>query len=128
MTTRMQKLTPVLTVDAIEPCLPFWTERLGFQKLAEVPDGDGLGFVILEKDGIELMYQTRESVRKDLPSALGAPGQSVMLFLEVADVGAVERAMGGAEIAVPRRTTFYGMDEVGVREPGGALVIFAQKV
>jgi len=29
---RMKKLTPVLFVEAIEPCLPFWTERLGFTK------------------------------------------------------------------------------------------------
>ena len=128
MTSRMQKLTPVLIVNAIEPCLPFWTERLGFTTVAQVPDGDGLGFVILEKDGVEIMYQTRESVRKDLPSALGAEGHSMMLFVEVADVGAVERALDGMEPVMPRRTTFYGMDEIGVREPGGALVVFAQKV
>jgi hypothetical protein len=31
-------------------------------------------------------------------------------------------------VIVPRRKTFYGMDEIGVREPGGNAVIFAQPV
>jgi hypothetical protein len=43
-------------------------------------------------------------------------------------VVAVERAVHGAEIVVPRRRTFYGTDEVGVREPGGHAIIFAQQV
>ena len=30
-------------------------------------------------------------------------------------------------ITVGRRTTFYGMDEIGIREPGGTLVIFASQ-
>jgi len=35
----MQSLTPILLVDAIEPCLDFWM-RLGFQVTIEVPEGD----------------------------------------------------------------------------------------
>jgi hypothetical protein len=27
-----------------------------------------------------------------------------------------------------RRTTFYGMHEIGVREPGGHFVVFAQRL
>jgi hypothetical protein len=34
---QFRKLSPVLIVDAIEPCLPFWTDRLGFAKVVEVP-------------------------------------------------------------------------------------------
>ena len=123
----MRKLTPVLVVDDVERCLPFWVERLGFTKTVEVPEGDTLGFVILQKDGVEVMYQSRASVANDVPAvAAGARGHSTALFLEVSDVAAVERAVDGLEIVLPRRRTFYGMDEVGVREPGGHVVIFAQ--
>lgn len=52
----VKKLTPVLFVPAIEPVLPFWVDRLGFAKTVEVPEGDSIGFVILQKDGVELMY------------------------------------------------------------------------
>jgi hypothetical protein len=124
----MHKLTPVLVVEAIEPCLAFWTERLGFARVAEGPHGDRLGFVILSADGVEIMYQTRASVRDDIPALADEPAGTVTLFIEVADVTAVERALHDAPTIVPRRTTFYGMDEIGVREPGGNVVIFAQKV
>ena len=128
-TSTMKKLTPVLVVDEIEPCLPFWIDRLGFQKTVEVPEGEKLGFVILQKDGVEVMYQSRESVEKDIPALVPQRGgHAIGLFIEVGDVGAVERALKGFEVIVPRRKTFYGMDEVGVREPGANAVIFAQPV
>jgi hypothetical protein len=129
VTSAMKKLSPVLVVDEIEPCLPFWVDRLGFEKTAEVPEGSKLGFVILRKDDVEVMYQSRESVEKDVPGLVPERGgHSIGLFIEVSDVGAVERALEGLELILPRRRTFYGMEEVGVREPGGNAVIFAQPV
>ena len=124
----MKKLTPVIMVEAIEPCLPFW-ERLGFTKTAEVPEGDRLGFVILAKDAVEVMYQTHESVEKDAAGMVPrAHGHGAGFFIEVSDVESVELALKGVDIVVPRRKTFYGMDEIGVREPGGHVVMFAQPV
>src|SRR5262249_8579535 len=130
--SEMRKLSPVMIVDAIEPCLDFWVQRLGFAKTVEVPEGDQLGFVILAKDGVEIMYQSVESARKDIPTLIGDLAlkhlPSVGLFIEVSDVDAVARALRGADIVVPRRRTFYGMDEVGAREPAGHIVVFAQPV
>jgi glyoxalase/bleomycin resistance protein/dioxygenase superfamily protein len=121
------KLTPVLIVDAIEPCLPFWVDRLGFAVTVSVPLEERLGFVILVRDGAELMYQTRASVAADAPATLDPyPGHSVGLFVEVPNLDDVERALNGVPLILPRRTTFYGMHEIGVREPGGNAVIFAQ--
>ncbi len=125
----MKKLTPVIVVDEIERCLSFWTDRLGFEKTLELPEGSKLGFVILRKDDVEVMYQSRESVAKDVPALLPKQGgHPIGLFIEVSDVGAVEQALSGFEVILPRRRTFYGMDEIGVREPGGNSVIFAQPV
>jgi uncharacterized glyoxalase superfamily protein PhnB len=121
----MMKLTPVLVVDRVEPCAEFWTGRLGFARTAEVPHDGELGFVILQGGGVELMYQSRASVAADLPPLAEGPYRTV-LFIEVDDLDAVERALDGVEIVQPRRTTFYGMTEIGVREPGGNVVVFAQ--
>jgi hypothetical protein len=122
----IKKLTPVIMVDAIEPCIPFW-KRVGFVKTAEVPEGDRLGFVILAKDGVEVMYQTHESVEKDAPGLVPpAQGTAAAFFIEVSDIESIERALDGLQVVVPRRKTFYGMDEIGVREPGGHVVVFAQ--
>lgn len=123
---RVKKLSPVLMVDAIEPCLPFWVDRLGFAKNVEVPHENHLGFVILAKDGIEVMYQSRASVAADVPPIAQSPMKGSFLFIEVSDLDATEKALAGVTPVVPRRKTFYGADELIVREPAGNVVTFAQ--
>jgi len=85
--------------------------------------------VILAKDGVEVMYQTHESVEKDAGGLVPrARGHGAGFFVEVSDIESVVRALDGIEVVVPRRQTFYGMDEIGVREPGGHVVMFAQAI
>lgn len=123
----IKKVTPILYVERIEPAIPFWVDRLGFTRTAEVPHEDHLGFLILEKDGIEIMYQTRGSVLADLPAVADELAmRGSILFIEVDDLAAVERAMEGVEAVVPRRRTPYGAEEIFVREPAGNVVGFAQ--
>ena len=121
----MQKLTPVVYVEEIEPVLEFWS-RVGFEATVEVPEGDRQGFVILQSGSVELMYQTRASMEAEHPSLADTPMGGNLLFVQVDDIDAVEAALKGVEVIVPRRTTFYGADEISVREPGGNLVTFAQ--
>lgn len=121
----MKKLTPILTVEAIEPSLPFWVDALGFTKTAEVPHEDALGFAILEKDGQEVMLQTLASMNADVPGVAPRAGGSI-LFLEIEDLSAIEAVVSDYELLVPRRKTFYGAEEIFVREPGGNVVGFAQ--
>jgi uncharacterized glyoxalase superfamily protein PhnB len=122
----MKRLTPVLYVEEIEPVLPFWMDRLGFEKTAELAEGDRLGFVILERGGVQVMYQTRASVAADVPALADSPMGGSFLFIEVEDADAIERALAGVPYVVPRRQTFYGADEIIVREPAGNVVTFAQ--
>ena len=113
-------------VDAIEPVLGFWVDTLGFNKTAEVPHDGKLGFVILERDDIQVMYQTQASVAADIPSVATAPQRGTFLFIEVDDLDAIEKKLAGTKPVVPRRKTFYGADELIVREPAGNVVTFAQ--
>jgi uncharacterized glyoxalase superfamily protein PhnB len=127
-TNKMTKLTPVLYVEAIEPCLSFWVDRLGFEKTAEVPEGSRLGFVILVKDNAEVMLQTYESGEKDVPALAGDFRKSAnFLFVEVSNLDEIIAKLDKASVVMPMRTTFYGMREIAVREPGGHVVCFAQK-
>lgn len=122
----VRKITPILLVDEIESCLPFWVQALGFEKTTEVPHEDRIGFVILQNDANEIMYQTFASVAADVPSVANTPHGGAVLFIEVGDIDAIEKAVAGHEVVVPRRKTFYGADELFVREPGGHIVGFAQ--
>lgn len=120
----MQSLTPILIVDAIEPCLDFW-ERLGFAVTVEVPEDGVLGFVILKNGPVEVMYQTRASVAKDVPSMADFPSSSI-LYIHVTNIDEIIAAVAGAPVLVPKRTTFYGATEYTVREPGGSAVGFSE--
>jgi hypothetical protein len=113
-------------VDAIEPALAFWVDKLGFNKTAEVPHDGKLGFVILERDDIQVMYQTKASVAADVPSLASSPQRGTFVFIEVDDLDAIEKKLAGVKPVVPRRKTFYGADELIVHEPGGNVVTFAQ--
>jgi hypothetical protein len=120
------KLTSVLYVDAIEPCLRFWT-RLGFTVSVQAPEGEELGFVTLAAGGAEVMYQTRANLAHDLPSFAGQSFGPTVLYLEVDDLDAIAARLGDAATElVPRRTTSYGTHEIWLREPGGHVVGLSQ--
>ena len=52
----LNRLTPVLVVDAVEPCIRFWIERFGLTPESEVPGEDGnLMFAIVKRGDVETM-------------------------------------------------------------------------
>ena len=123
----VKRITPVLHVKEIEPCVPFWVERLGFQKTVEVPDGDRLAFVILQKGDLEIMYQSFASAEKDAPViAQDISGGRTFLYIEVSRIDDAIAAMKGANLVLPLRTTFYGAKEIGVKDPAGHMIVFAE--
>src|SRR5678816_3762323 len=75
----LKQLTPVLIVEAVEPCLKFWVDRLGFAITNQVPAPDGkLIFASVQLGPVEIMYQTRASVVDEQPgTAKDLMGHSV---------------------------------------------------
>jgi hypothetical protein len=102
----VKKLTPILFVEEIEPCLKFWMERLSFEKTIDVPDGNKLSFAILQKGPVELMYQNYASAEKDVTtvSADVRKGPS-FLYVEVENLDKIISAVKGVDVALPVRAT-----------------------
>jgi len=123
----VRKITPILFAEEIEPCLKFWVERLGFDKTIDVPEGSKLAFAILQKGGVELMYQTFASAEKDVsavsPEVRKGPS---FLYVEVKNLEEIINTMKGAEVIMPVRTTFYAAREIGIKDPAGHIITFAQ--
>jgi uncharacterized glyoxalase superfamily protein PhnB len=121
------KITPVLFVKEVEKSLPFWVDRIGFEKTVEVPGADGLAFAILVREGAELMLQSIASVLQDEPKfAPTGPAGGASLFLEVSDFEDILKRLEGYPIEMPERITNYGMREIGVRDPDGHIALFAK--
>jgi hypothetical protein len=129
----MKKATAIIVVDAIEPCLLFWT-ALGFEVTAEVPHENTIGFAMLNNGDVEIMYQSRASIVADVEQS-GAPAgladelarSTTTLFVEVERLDDILESAEDVEVLVPRRQTFYGMDEIFVRAPCGTVVGFAAR-
>ncbi len=124
----VKKITPVLFVQEVEPCVKFWSERFGFQKTAEVPDGDKLAFAMLQNGSVELMYQSYASADKDVGTDIAQVSRKgpTFLYVEVDKLEEAITAAKGAEVVMPRRKTFYGSTEIGIKDPAGHYVTFAE--
>ncbi|MBZ5684223.1 MAG: VOC family protein [Acidobacteriia bacterium] len=123
----VKKITPVLFVEDVEPCVKFWVSRFGFEKTAEVPDGDHLAFVMLQKGNVELMYQSYASADKDVAAISQVVRKGpTFLYVEVDNLEETINAVKGAELVMPKRKTFYGSTEIGIRDPAGHFVTFAE--
>ena len=123
----VKKITPVLFAQDVEPCVKFWVDRFGFEKTAEVPDGDHLAFAMLQKGNVELMYQSFASADKDVStiSPMVRKGPT-FLYVEVDNLEETINAVNGAEVVMPKRKTFYGSTEIGIKDPAGHFVTFAE--
>src|SRR5690349_2454654 len=107
------KITTVLVVESVERSLEFWAGRMGFEKTAEVPEGDRVGFAVLEKGGAEVMLQSASGVEKEDPK-FSLIGTSAMLYIEADDFADTKKRLEGHPIAKPEHVAFYGMREIGV--------------
>ncbi len=136
---KILRQTPILIVDAIEPHLEFYEKRLGYKRLAEVPHGGRLGFIMLEQNENHVMMQTRSSMADDLGGTAGDPasretllraaqGNAIMMFVVVESIDAVIESMKGIKQLVPLRTTNYGMKEIVVQDHAGFVLVFAQEI
>jgi len=126
----MKRMTPIMLVDEVEPCLDIW-KKLGFEQTMEVPVGNQLGFVALQKGPVEIMYQARAGSGTDLPflTELEYSRDGLLLFVEVQDLADVKRRLEGVDDVVEllsERETFYGSREVAVQTPCGTRVVFAE--
>src|SRR3954471_11162334 len=118
------KLTTLLVVEAIEPCLAAW-EALGYTVSVRVPEKGTLGFVILKSKAGELMLQTKRSLAEDLPD-VAAPRPTHLLYADVSSLTEAKEALRSATVIVPRRKTFYGATEAWLELDGNVILGLAQ--
>lgn len=122
----MKAITANLIVPSIEDCLPFYVDRLGFEKTVEVPHEDKIGFVILKRGACELMLQSRASVAADI-AGVDPSKFLAAIYIDVEQLAPYRKALHGWPVVIPERTTPYGAREIFVRDPAGNLVGVASR-
>ncbi len=120
----IKKLTTLLVVDAIEPCLSAW-KSAGYAVTMQVPDSGPAGFAILAGPAGELMLQTRASLAQDLPM-VASHKPTHLLYADVLSLEIALAELTGARVLVAHRKTFYGANEAWVELEGGIIVGLAE--
>ncbi|HET7731555.1 MAG TPA: VOC family protein [Usitatibacter sp.] len=123
---KIDRATPVLFVERVEPTRDFFG-KLGFTVMFDVPDGEHLGFVGMEKDGVQVMVETRGNAAEGAAmQEFTRKARGAVVFVEVDNLELVIGALATEKVLVERHETFYGADEISFLEPGGNVVTFAK--
>ena len=124
---RVRRLVPILSVESIEPVVPFWM-ALGWEPMDPMEVDGKLAFLAFTKDGVNIHYQTLAHIEGNIAGAADMLlGSTALIYITVDDIDSVIAALGtDADVVIARRTTRWNADEIYVREPGGHIIGFAQ--
>jgi len=124
----LKKLTPNLMVEDVEQTLSFYRDVLGFQVLTTLPESAPFDFAIAQRDGVELMFQSRTSLSENVPALMGTRiGASQTFYIEVTGIRDLyQQLRDKVEIVVDFHTTFYGTQEFYFRDINGYILSFSE--
>ena len=128
MTTTLKKLTPNLMVEDVNQTVDFYTNILGFNALATVPETGQLHWAMLKQGEVEIQLQLRASLTEELPIFRDKPiGGALTLYIGVEGIEELhDRLKDKVTIVQDMHTTFYGTKEFAIQDPNGFVLSFSQ--
>ena len=127
-------IIPNLMVSDMARSLAFYRTGIGLdlvmaisgdrQVLAET-DGSDAVFAILSGTGGQLMLQTTENLRAELPSLAATPSYTGTIYMRGLDPRPISERLDPAYIVTPVELQWYGMLELYARDPDGYIVCLA---
>ncbi len=124
-------IIPNLMVSDMTRSLAFYRGTLGFslamaitpdQDVLEETDGSNAVFAILSAVGGQLMLQTRDSLREELPQLGVTPAYTGTIYVRGYDPRPLVAKLTPDQIVKPMERTWYAMLELYVRDPDGYIV------
>ena len=126
----LKKLTPNLMVEDVRHTLTFYRDILNFSVVMTLPEIPPFDFGIVQRDGVELMFQSRQSLSENVPALAGsAMGASQTFYIEVTGISELHQQLRDkVEIVVDLHTTFYGTKEFYFRDINGYILSFSEAI
>jgi len=124
----LKKLTPNLMVEDVARTLAFYKDILRFEVVMTLPEQEPFDFAIVQRDGVELMFQSRSSLSENVPALTGSSiGASQTFYIKVTGIRELyESLRDTVEIVVDFHTTFYGTQEFYFRDVNGYILSFSE--
>ena len=118
----IQRNTPELWVRDIEEAIRFYTQTLGFQVEARMPEDEAkpVEWAMVANNNASFMFQHRDEAKRT---------DAVVFYLFVDDVDATVEELRSRDAALEGPVDqFYGYREVTVADPSGYKLVFTAPV
>lgn len=125
----IQSITPNLMVQDVNRSVEFYRNNFGFELVTTVPDSGRFDWAMMKHGTVEIMFQTVESITKDLPElSRNTPGGALTFYTRVKDVKQLyDKVKTKVTIVHGLQNTFYGMEEFTIKDLDGYFLTFASK-
>lgn len=133
-----KKLTTNMMVENVNSTVDFYGNVLGFEFVMGVPEdsqeivtarqnNQPLVFAIMKCGNVEMMFQAKKSLSKEIPEFSGMEiCGSLTFYIDVEDVkGLYAELKDKVTIIKDMHTTFYGKQEFYIRDCNGYILAFA---
>ena len=122
----MDSLAPNFFVKKITETIEFY-KQLGFTVVATVPDQGDYVWVMMTCASVTIMFQTFESLGKDLPEIKRQDGGSLLFYIKLKNIRVFfESLKSKVTIVKGLEKTFYGATEFSIQDNNGYVLTFAE--
>jgi lactoylglutathione lyase len=126
----LESLTPNVIVSDVNKTVDYYSRFLGFTLIASVPEAGVYNWAMVTRDGVNLMFQSFQSLHEDMPSLkIESKGSIGTFFIKLKGIEQLHTELKDqVEIASDMRVTFYGMKEFTIRDLNGYFLTFAEEI
>lgn len=125
-----KNLSPNLRVKNVKQSVEYYTQILGFDLIATVPETneDEWVFAIIKSGGIMFMFQEEKSLLEEYPQlSKHTQGGALTFYIHVSDVHLLyQKISNKVTIAKEIHDTFYGSTDFAIEDCNGFILVFSQ--
>ncbi|TRX46398.1 hypothetical protein FNH22_30870 [Fulvivirga sp. M361] len=128
---KLETIVPNLMVEDVRQTINYYHGVLGFDTVSVLPEsGDELDWARVKKGNVEIMFQSEDSLKKDIPELRDEePGGGLTLFIKMTGVNEYyDYLYTSSDVVDHIKDTHYGMREFTIRDVNGYYLTFAEEI
>jgi uncharacterized glyoxalase superfamily protein PhnB len=122
----MDTISPNIFVKDINRTIDFY-KQLGFKVITTVPEQGDLVWAMMICGNVTFMFQTFDSLGKDLPAITRQDGGSLLLYIQTKEIRKFhDQIKDKVNIVKGLEKAFYGATEFSIQDINGYILTFAE--
>ena len=122
----MDSISPNIFVRDINETIKFY-RQLGFELVMSVPEEGDFAWAMMACGNITFMFQTFDSLGKELPTISRQDGGSLLLYIQTKEIRLFhDKIKDKVNVIKGLEKTFYGALEFSIQDINGYILTFAE--